>query len=168
MSKHRQHDATLYKKSLSFIDFWSFVSSQVGNCKLDINASANHLDHLFPEHAAHPEYLKSMIISTLTNRHGKLNQNIDLNVVLDALGDTAFHLRQRANDDLFDIELLEEIAWHIAERFHHLVNIPAGAEFIEASGHSILPNTHVSGARRATASVVSLNKYRTHVRKIRH
>jgi len=41
--------------------------------------------------------------------------------VLDILGETAYELEQKQQDDLYDIEFLEEIALHISERYSHCI-----------------------------------------------
>lgn len=43
--------------------------------------------------------------------------------MLDILGEHAFQMQGNRCDDLLDIELLEEIAWHIGERFSQCINL---------------------------------------------
>lgn len=74
--------------------------------------------------SVHPDYLKNIVASSLENGKGKLNQPINLTLLLDSLGESAWRMRTQNCDDLFDIELLEEIAWHIATRFPHLIEMP--------------------------------------------
>lgn len=104
-------------KSLSFIKFWGFIASELGSLRLSIDTSSKRLETLFQANSAHPKYLRTLIEESLANRGGNLTQTIDLNKLLDDLGATAFTLRSNDNDDLFDIELLEEIAWLISTHF---------------------------------------------------
>jgi len=101
---------------------------------------------LFNKNAVHPEHLKQLVLNSLANNSGKLTQAINLTDLLDDLGETAYRLRKSSTDDLFDIELLEEIAWHISERFLYLVNMPTTCADKDANLN--------------TTSVVSLAKFK--------
>lgn len=130
MPKRPKNDTLFFQKSLSFIDFWLFIARQVGACRLDLNPNAKNLDELFTKNAVHPQHLKQVITNSLPHKTKNsqlpaLKGFIDLCQLLDALGETAFELRQSSADDLLDIELLEEIAWYISERFSHHISGPS-------------------------------------------
>ncbi len=148
MSKRTQNKAGTPKRALTFIDFWVSASNEIGDHRLAINASAKRLEELFIPTVVHAEHLKELVTHSLEQRSGKLTQIINVNALLDALGETAFKLRKTAADDLFDIELLEEIAWHISEHYPHLIEMPLPTELKPTQNNEAKP------------SVVSLTKYK--------
>lgn len=115
---------TSVPKCLEFNQFWLFIAHQLGSSRLKINAQAHDIhDFLDPSNDSR-EYLKSTIKESYKRSHcDNLQSAISLNKVLDILGETAYELRNNQRDDLFDIELLEEIAWHISGRYKHYLLI---------------------------------------------
>ena len=113
-----------YPADISFHDFWLFIASEMGDAWLRLNEDANHLKD-FIDHSYDPkEYLRKIILDSYKiSRCTSLHDAIDMDCVLDLLGETAFTLRGERRDDLFDIELLEEVAWHIGNRFAHLLKV---------------------------------------------
>ena len=107
-----------------------------------IDASSDH----FP-------YLRDAItLSYKRSQCHHLGANIDLIAVLDILGETAFNLQGKQSDDLLDIELLEEIAWYISERFGEALQVQLAAA--EQAFKS-----QVSNAKRKP-QIISLTKVR--------
>ena len=109
---------------LEFKDFWTYISGQLGNSRLHINSNAQNIKEFIDPHDDSKEYLKTSIRESYkrSNCH-HLRSEICVNAVLDILGETAYSLHRNNCDDLFDIELLEEIAWHIIDRYRHLLQI---------------------------------------------
>lgn len=161
MSKRTRKDSFFSKKPLSFIDFWVSAASAIGDHRLGINPYAKNATQLLTSQAVHPEHLRQLIFGSLSKPNGKLSQTIDLTKLLDSLGETAFSLRQTASDDLFDIELLEEIAWHISEHYPHLVAMPGTQDTAASDAQHNLDNERTSqDADKHHAPVVSLAKFK--------
>ena len=117
MAIHTEQGGSSIEMNVTFLQFWTYISQQIGNNRLELNVSAKNLQDLFIKDSIYPEHLKKLITNSLDNKQSTLDQKINLHKLLDDMGLTAYTLRQRDADDLFDIELLEEIAWHISERF---------------------------------------------------
>ncbi len=124
MNKYSRQNSDFSRTDLRFLDFWSVISDEIGDHRLEINSSARCADELFPKTSVHPEHLKNLVLGSLKKQHDHLDQAIDLTNLLDELGRSAWELRQNGSDDLFDIELLEEIAWHIGTRYPYLIEMP--------------------------------------------
>ena len=109
---------------VKFTHFWEFIAKQVGDSRLTLNHSARKVEQFMQLDCDPKNCLRSVSIESYKRCNCQnLNSPIDLNVVLDVLGETAFSLQGESRDDLFDIELLEEVAWHIANRYSHLIHI---------------------------------------------
>lgn len=110
-------------ESLEFIRFWLFIAQQLGSSRLKINAGAVNIHELIDQGNDAKDYLKTAIKESYKRSQcNHLRSTISIDSVLDILGETAFALRHNHRDDLFDIELLEEIAWYIDARYKiHLV-----------------------------------------------
>lgn len=94
------------------------VASELGQARLHLNANASSLNTLILERSDVRTYLHRAIKSSYRASHCQnLASPISLEAVLDILGETAFQLQRDRSGDLFDIELLEEIAWLICDRF---------------------------------------------------
>ena len=118
MSKHFQGFQDSLNRVVSFLDFWLFVGDQLGDARLRINAKAATIHQLMDRSSGHTQQLRDVIMQSYKRSHCyHLGAPIDLVAVLDILGETAYELHGKQADDLLDIELLEEIAWHISERF---------------------------------------------------
>ena len=109
---------------LEFKEFWTYIGRELGNSRLRINPKAKDIHNFIDPSNDAKEYLKHAIKesykrSDCTNLRSKIN----VNLILDILGETAYKLRSNHRDDLFDIELLEEIAWHISDRYQHCLVI---------------------------------------------
>ena len=111
-------------KALEFIQFWLFIAQQLGSSRLKLNPRARDVHDLFDRNNDSKGYLKQIILDSYKrSRCHSLYSQISIDVVLDLLGETAYQLRNNHLDDLFDIELLEEIAWHISDRYKHYLHI---------------------------------------------
>ncbi len=119
MSKHIPRSCQGFSQRPKFKAFWTFIASELGSSQLSLNDSATRLDELFLTSSSHTKFLKDLIKGSLKNPGGNLDQSIDMHQLLDSLGATAYSLRAEENDDLFDIELLEEIAWLISTHYSH-------------------------------------------------
>ena len=87
--------------------------------RINVNAKSIH-DFISPDSS----FLRDIVRNSYSrSRCYNLNSTLDLNVVLDILGEHAYTLKGDLSDDLLDIELLEEIAWHIGERYQQNLGI---------------------------------------------
>lgn len=122
MSEHFQGFQDSPSRVVSFLDFWLLIGEQLGNAKLKINAKAGNIHQLIDKSSDHTQQLREVIMQSYKrSRCYHLGAPIDLIAVLDILGETAYQLHGQELDDLLDIELLEEIAWCISERFASLI-----------------------------------------------
>lgn len=110
--------------SLEFRVFWRYIAQQLGDSRLRINSKAKSIHDFIDLDNDAKEYLRESIKESY-KRCGcdHLGSKLCVNIVLDILGETAYQLRSSHRDDLFDIELLEEIAWHINDRYRHYLSI---------------------------------------------
>lgn len=137
--------------SISFREFWEYIALQLGDAWLSLNPEAQTVNELVTLSYDPKDYLKQAILQSYKRSACQsLNSNINMNAVLDTLGEIAYTLRAEKRDDLFDIELLEEIAWHIASRFRHLIKFQA----------SPASHTGIRAKRRQNATVISFPDYR--------
>ncbi|MBX2849720.1 MAG: hypothetical protein KTR16_15460 [Acidiferrobacterales bacterium] len=94
----------------------------MGSSHLHINVNAKSIHEFVSPDS---QFLREIVRNSYSrSRCYNLNSILDINVVLDILGEQAYGLKGDVSDDLLDIELLEEIAWHIGERYRHCLNIP--------------------------------------------
>ena len=110
-----------------FIEFWLLVASELGTSRLHINESAKSIRNVIHRNSDAPIYLHDAIKKSYKlSRCQRLTSPVNLECVLDILGETAYTLQGDQADDLLDIELLEEIAWvigsHYAEQIQTLLN----------------------------------------------
>jgi len=113
--------------TIQFLEFWLAVANDLGNARLWVNKNATNIHELFVHDNDNRAYLRDIIKKSYTLSHCQhLNSGIDLETVLDLLGATAYKLQGDQRDDLFDIELLEEIVWHINS--HHSIHVAAIVE----------------------------------------
>jgi len=127
MSKKKTIRLTQSQSPLSFMDFWLLIAYQLGNSHIKLNPHAKTIADFINPSSDAKDHLKSAIKESYKRSRCKhLKDQISINIVLDILGETAYNLQHDKRDDLFDIELLEEIAWHISDRYkHHLqLNVP--------------------------------------------
>jgi len=138
--------------TVSFRSFWQYIAQELGDAWLGLNAEAHNLKEFIELSYDPKEYMRQVIMQSY-KRSGccGLDSEISVDAVLDILGEIAFSLRGERRDDLFDIELLEEIAWHIGNRFSHLI------ECNQKELNDIDPERHTTVE---CAPVVSFPKYR--------
>ena len=107
--------------TVSFFDFWHFIATQMGSSHLRINVNAKSIHEFVSDEST---FLRDIVRATYTRSQCyTLHSKLDINIVLDTLGEHAFSLKGSLSDDLLDIELLEEIAWHINERYRQCLNL---------------------------------------------
>lgn len=112
------HSKPSHLTPVSFISFWQFIAKELGNSRLKVNTAADSIHDFIVTGGEQKAYLRDAIKhSYKTNQCHHLGSNICLTSVLDILGEAAYQLQSNKQDDLFDIELLEEIAWLISQRF---------------------------------------------------
>lgn len=114
-----------------FAVFWCEVASELGTSRLRINTQAKNIHQLVDRNSDCRSYLHDTIRQSYKmSKCHHLGSPISLEHVLDLLGETAYKLQNNQHDDLFDIELLEEIAWHINDRYaphlSHLIKTDNG------------------------------------------
>lgn len=104
--------------AIPFIQFWTFISENVGNARLRIHNKANSINEFIDSSGDPKDYITRLIISSYKRSECyHLRAPICINSVLDILGETAYELQKKQQDDLYDIEFLEEIAFYISERY---------------------------------------------------
>ena len=97
------------------MSFWHYIAHQIGSARLQINKDADSINDFIDPDCG---FIKDIIRTSYSkSKCYHLQSSIDLNLLLDSLGEHAYQLNEKLDADLFDIELLEEIAWHIGERF---------------------------------------------------
>lgn len=112
------------KDQVSVRNFWTFIAAQLGETRLTLNHSTRKIEQFMQLDCDPKNCLRCVSIESYRRSHCQnLDSPLNLNTVLDVLGETAFSLRGESRDDLFDIELLEEVAWHIANRYSNLIEI---------------------------------------------
>lgn len=108
--------------TVTFRSFWQYIAQELGDAWLGLNPEARNLKEFIKLSYDPKDYLRQAIMQSYKrNGCSSLDSDIRMDAVLDILGEVAFSLRGERRDDLFDIELLEEIAWHIGNRFSHLI-----------------------------------------------
>ncbi|NNC99478.1 MAG: hypothetical protein HKN85_04795 [Gammaproteobacteria bacterium] len=122
-------------QQVQFFEFWHTVATELGNSKLRINRGARTIHDFVDKESDVRDYLKDAIKKSYKlSRCRNLSSPISMDSVLDILGETAFRLQDDQRDDLFDIELLEEIAWHISNRYLACLALDKGDPSREKSG----------------------------------
>ena len=112
-------------QSVSFLKFWFFVTEQLGDSHGSIDPNLKTAQAFFSHFSDQQGLLKEIIIASYSlNKCRHLKDSIDVNLVLDLLGQKAFELKIMHADDLLDIELLEEIGWLISQHFAQFIDIP--------------------------------------------
>lgn len=107
-----------HPREVSFAEFWHLVATELGQARLVLNPKATNIDSLIDNNSDVRAYLHHAIRKTYKQSGCQnLDSPISLEAVLDTLGETAYTLQSDQAGDLFDIELLEEIAWLICDRF---------------------------------------------------
>ena len=118
MTKSRKPNSDAIADPIQFIEFWSLIASELGSSRLRINADATTIHELISQDSDARVYLRDAIKKSYKlSKCQHLRSPISVIAVLDVLGETAYELQGEKADDLFDIELLEEIAWHISHRY---------------------------------------------------
>ena len=113
-----KHMAKLDASSVRFGEFWRGVAADLGNSRIKVSQSACSIREFVDKDSDCKSYLYELIgKSYKLSKCQHLESPLSLGLVLDLLGETAFRLQGDQRDDLFDIELLEEIAWHISSRY---------------------------------------------------
>ena len=118
MTKQRKTSSDDSADPIQFIEFWNLIANELGSSRLRIDVKAKTIHELFSQDSDARVYLRDAIKKTYKlSKCQHLRSPISLITVLDVLGQTAYELQGEKADDLFDIELLEEIAWHISNRY---------------------------------------------------
>lgn len=94
------------------------IASELGNARLILNPKAKKIGGFIHRRSDLQSYLHDTIRKSFKlSRCQNLLEPINLEVVFDLLGEAAYKLQRQDNCDLFDIELLEEVAWLIGDRY---------------------------------------------------
>ena len=116
------------------MDFWRFIAKELGNSRLKINVSARSIHDFLITDGDQKAYLRDAVKKSYKlNQCHHLGSPICVISILDILGEAAYKLQSNKQDDLFDIELLEEIAWHIGQRFAEHFEIEKESYFAKSS-----------------------------------
>lgn len=106
------------KNKRTFRDVWCFLSEQIGECRLLVKRNANNLNAFLKAQENNPGFMRQLITETYKrNQCANLDSSISIEIMFDVLGEKAAELKQTQKDDLADIELLEEIGWHLQQRY---------------------------------------------------
>ncbi len=125
MSKDFVQIKRIKGKSLTFSEFWCTIASELGNSRLKVDRKAQSIRYFLALESDHRAFLRTLIHQSYKRCHCyHLNAPIDVNIVLDLLGETNHTLQGSKEDDLLDIELLEEIAWLVSRHYHQLIEMP--------------------------------------------
>ncbi len=110
--------------TVSFLDFWKLVAKNLGNSRLRIKDHANSIETLLAPNSDHREFLRDVIINSYFESDCcSIEDAVNINIILDVMGEAAYELQGRNKDDLMDIELLEEIAYLIKEHYSALIEL---------------------------------------------
>ena len=93
----------------------------MGNVRIQLNDNASSINDFI-----HPDshFIKEIIRESYTqSKCYHLESSVNVNKILDILGQHAYQLNENLAADLLDIEFLEEIAWHISERFINHIDL---------------------------------------------
>ena len=93
----------------------------MGNVRIQLNDNASSINDFI-----HPDshFIKKIIRESYTlSKCYHLESPVNVNKILDILGQHAYQLNENLAADLLDIEFLEEIAWHISERFINHIDL---------------------------------------------
>ena len=154
------------EQTVTFRIFWEFIAQQLGDAWLTLNPSAHKVSELVSLSYDPKEYLKQVIVQSYKRSACKnLDSPINLAEVLDVLGETAYSLQGERRDDLFDIELLEEIAWHISDRYAEQLAPDSaqpelGSEQLEPATRQLKPTIASHASAPKSAAVISFPDYR--------
>jgi hypothetical protein len=153
MTKPRKPSSDVSADPVQFAEFWSLIANELGSSRLRIDSNAKTIHELVSQDSGARVYLRNAIKrSYKLSKCQHLRSPISLITVLDVLGQTAYELQGEKADDLFDIELLEEIAWHINNRYPtHF--------FTDGSTNS--PAAAIAKSKALSAQVVSFPNYKT-------
>lgn len=118
MTKSRKPNPNASADPVQFIEFWNLIATELGSSRLRINSSATTIHELIGRDSDARIYLRDAIKKSYKlSKCQHLKSPISVVAVLDVLGEAAYELQGEKADDLFDIELLEEIAWLISNRY---------------------------------------------------
>lgn len=126
-----------FTETIKFVEFWRFIAQELGDSQCRLNPKANRIKDLMASNSDHRSFLKDVIAQSYA-RCGchHLKDSLDINVVLDVLGETAFSLQGENADDLLDIELLEEICWLTCQQYSRHIEMPQlPPDFEESNKH---------------------------------
>lgn len=152
---------------LSFSEFWQTIANELGNSRIKINVEAESIKQFLRADSDHKEFLRTLIHQSYKRCHCyHLNARFDVNIALDVLGETSFHLKGNREDDLLDIELLEEIAWLISQHYEHKVNMPESLLISKSEEQTnMTPNENQPGVK---TPIISLSKRKIRLANRRH
>ena len=153
MTKSRKPYSDASADPTQFVEFWSLIATELGSSRLRINSSATTIHELIDRDSDARVYLRDAIKKSYKlSKCQHLRSPICVVSVLDVLGEAAYALQGEKADDLFDIELLEEIAWHISNRYPpHF--------FLDEHPNTNVPKP-ITGKQKP-AQVVSFPNYKT-------
>ncbi len=152
---------------LSFSEFWQTIADELGNSRIKINTEATSIKQFLRADSDHKEFMRTLIHQSYKRCHCyHLNARFDVNVALDVLGETSFSLKGNKEDDLLDIELLEEIAWLISQRYEHKVKMPESL-LIDINEDQASVASNKNQARLRTA-IISMSKRKIRLANQKH
>jgi hypothetical protein len=158
MSKDSQQVQKAVSQKLKFSEFWQTIAAEMGDSRLKINANAESIRTFLDAEGDHRSFLRTLIHQSYKRCHCyHLHARFDVNIALDMLGETNYHLQNAREDDLLDVELLEEIAWLVNEHYFHLIEMPASILQCKKQQRHFDDNHHSPNTRSAP-HIVSMSK----------
>lgn len=125
MSKHPDKNFVSNIKPTSFVAFWSTIGADLPEGMLVLRDRPKSTEALFATRSNHSDLLREVILGSYAAcKCDTVDDAIDINTVLDLMGDAAFNRQMHNTDDLLDIEMLEEIAYLICLHFGSQIVYP--------------------------------------------
>ena len=127
--QNKKNQYNSYGTTLRFTCFWQFIAKNLGDSRLLIRHKANSIETFLAPNSDHREFLRDVIVTSYFECNCcSIEDTIDINTILDVMGEAAYELQGRNKDDLMDIELLEEIAYLIRQHYFYLIDMPTLVE----------------------------------------
>lgn len=117
----------------SFFEAWCFLSDNIGSSRLPVNRQASDIHQFIISQDDQLGFMKQVIRNCYQScQCHNLQSTINIETMLDVLGETAYQLTQQNKDDLVMIELLEEIGWLLVQAYGQHLKQPQQAKHTPA------------------------------------
>ncbi len=159
MSSTRQKYRT---KIVEFRHLWLSVENFIGNAHLPLFAEAQELHEFISDIDSQSNPLHGVLQESYRRaKCSTLNSSINPFIVMDVLGESLFHQKNRDDVDITLIDLIERIGLHISQKFisnhHEQVTKKSTTTSLEKS--SLQKNKSL---QTNTAMIVDLERFQKH------